>query len=762
MSVSRLLIIAAVATSATLSWGQMPRRAGEPSTGYIYPAGARQGTTVHAVVGGQYLKDVSAVHITGVGVQGKAVDYGRPLSNKQLGDVAMHLRVLMRQRWAEAMGKPGTPMMQKDPGKDEELEPLPDHPWLRGLDKKSLQELDALRMLLFNPKKQPNAQLGEMAFLDLTVGATATPGLRQIRLETPNGLSSPINFVVGTVPEVMEREPNSRDTEMTALALPVVVDGQIMPGDVDVCRFKARRGQKLVITTQARSLVPYLADAVPGWFQAVVTLYDGQGAPVAFGDDYRFDPDPVLFYQVPQDGEYALEIHDSIYRGREDFVYRIAIGEQPFVTGVFPLGGTAGQPLTARLTGWNLPTTAVQLDTAPGGLPVRQASWQWPNGRSNTVAYAVDALPTVTETEPNEAGKPQQVSRPQAIAGRIGKPGDVDAYRFEGQAGEAIVLDVQARRLGSPLDSLLRLTDAAGQTIALNDDHDDGQSPLLTHHADSWLSVKLPKTGTYTVTVSDTQQHGGDEHAYRLCVRPPRPDFALRLTPSSLRLAAGRTTPLVVHALRQDGFAGPIDLAVAGMSTGFVLSGGRIPAGQNLVHLTVTAPAEPPKGPAALQIVGKADVGGTTVTRAAVPTDEMMQAFAYWHLVPAEQFAVLVAQPPRWAPNLQVVGGAPVRLAAGGTAQVEVKAPPVPALLKGLRLELKSAPDGVTLKEQKALPSGVSLVLQGDGAKLKAGPADNVIIEAFIETEVKRGDGKTATVRNSVGVLPAVPVEVVP
>ena len=46
---------------------------------------------------------------------------------------------------------------------------------------------------------------------------------------------------------------------------------------------------------------------------------------------------------MPADGEYIVEIKDAIYRGREDFVYRVAIGEFPFVTGVFPLGGPAGE-----------------------------------------------------------------------------------------------------------------------------------------------------------------------------------------------------------------------------------------------------------------------------------------------------------------------------------------------------------------------------------------------------------------------------------
>ncbi len=79
-----------------------------------------------------------------------------------------------------------------------------------------------------------------------------------------------------------------------------------------------------MIETHARRLIPYLADAVPGWFQATVAVYDANGNELASADDYRFDPDPVLYYEIPRDGEYEMEIHDAIYRGREDFVYRVS------------------------------------------------------------------------------------------------------------------------------------------------------------------------------------------------------------------------------------------------------------------------------------------------------------------------------------------------------------------------------------------------------------------------------------------------------
>jgi hypothetical protein len=318
----------------------------------------------------------------------------------------------------------------------------------------------------------------------------------------------------------------------TDITLPTVVNGQIMPfedpsrtfrreqqftpGDVDRFRFQARKGQQLVGAVSARELVPYLADAVPGWFQATLTLYDTAGNEVAYNDDYRFHPDPVLFYKIPEDGQYVIEIKDALYRGRADFVYRLTIGELPYITSIFPLGGPAGAATTVVLKGWNLPTDRLTMDArkkAPGIYPLslRQGSRV-----SNTVPFAVDTLPECLDREPNNSSSgAQRITLPIIVNGRIDQPGDWDVFCFEGRAGQQIVAEVSARRLDSPLDSVLRLTNAAGKQLAFNDDQEDRASGLHTHHADSLLLATLPADGTFFVYLGDSQRQGGPEYAYR-------------------------------------------------------------------------------------------------------------------------------------------------------------------------------------------------------------------------------------------------------
>ncbi|MCY2926456.1 MAG: peptidase, partial [Planctomycetota bacterium] len=237
-------------------------------------------------------------------------------------------------------------------------------------------------------------------------------------------MSNPLVFIVGSLGEYRETESELiTDRTETGLTLPVVINGQIMPGDIDRFKFSARKGQRLLISAAARELIPYISDAVPGWFQAVITLYDPAGKELAYADHYGFQADPVLLCEIPADGEYVVEIRDSLYRGREDFVYRLTVGELPFITGLFPLGGQAGAKTYVALTGWNLPAAELTEELhAPGVHPL--SIGQGEHG-SNTMPFAVDSLPDCVEKEPNDQpATAQPITLPVIVNGRIDRPGD--------------------------------------------------------------------------------------------------------------------------------------------------------------------------------------------------------------------------------------------------------------------------------------------------------------------------------------------------
>ena len=349
--------------------------------------------TFEAVIGGQFLTGVNAVNVSGGGVEAKIVGLVQPISGKELNELRIKTDELMARkavvrndfRALEAFRsfKNAKTVKTDDAAQDKELEELKKKyagaTWTAEDDAKIAE----IRKKMNSAVRRPaNPAIGELAIVQVTVAPDAEPGQRELRIGTQSALSNPLMFCVGQLPEfsaaasknISEQKsaiaktavaPKSRNREAEMkVTLPAVVNGQILPGKVDRYRFAAGRGQKLVIAAQARELIPYIADAVPGWFQATLAIYDAQGKELAYDDDFQFNPDPVLYCEIPADGEYVVEIKDAIYRGREDFVYRITVGELPFVTGVFPLGGPAGATTAVELTGWNLPRTRLTVDNA--------------------------------------------------------------------------------------------------------------------------------------------------------------------------------------------------------------------------------------------------------------------------------------------------------------------------------------------------------------------------------------------------------------
>jgi hypothetical protein len=668
-----------------------------PYIGFVYPAGGQQGTTFQIRLGGQGLDDANAVLVTGSGVTANVVECYRRLNNQEVqllneqlkelkqatSAVASAMSPMMASESAMMMSATATEKSSAGSGKNEAAEKL-----IARIEKRT-------REFVQTPA---SSAIATLTMVEVKIAPDAEPGEREIRLATLRGVSNPLAFHVGQVPEfsrtpmltatlqVLGKEAQSLRKRPAGevedrITVPCTVNGQIASGEVNRYRFEARKGQRLVISTLGRQLIPYIADAVPGWFQPVLALYDANRKEVAYDDDYLFKPDPTIFYEVPKDGEYVFEIHDSIYRGREDFVYRITIGEMPFVTSIFPLGGRAGTPLTPKLKGWNIEQAELTLPPKDTPAGTRLIAANRKGFVSNHVPLALDTLPECFEKEPNnDPAHAQKVTLPIIINGRIDKPDDWDVFKFTGKSNDTVVAEVAARRLDSPLDSVIKLTDAKGTVLAFNDDHEDLGSGLNTHQADSYFMAKLPADGTYFVHIGDTARKGGEEYGYRLRLSAPQPDFELRVVPSSVSLRTNSTAPVSVYAARKDGFAGPIKLALKDPPSGFSASPVTLLGTQNVARLTFKGPLASTKEPVSLSIVGSAKIGEKEIVHEAVPAEDRMQAYLWRHLVPASDLKVLVFDPGYQPPPKHVVPVLPPSAVATNTAVAGKAAVPTNAV----------------------------------------------------------------------------------
>jgi hypothetical protein len=378
---------------------------------------------------------------------------------------------------------------------------------------------------------------------------------------------------------------------------------------------------------------------------------------------------------------------------------------------------------------------------------------------SNRVPFAVNTLPECLEQEPNNTlATAQRITLPVIVNGRVGEAGDWDVFRFEGQARQTIIAEVRARRLDSPLDSVLKLTDASGKVLAYNDDQEDKGQGLQTHHADSLLRTTLPADGTYYLHLGDAQRHGSSAHAYRLRVSTPRPDFELRVTPCSINARPGSTVAITVHALRKDGFSQDINLFLKYSPLDFNLTGARVPANQDEVRLTLEVPRTAREKPVHLAVEGRAVIQGRRVDRLAIPAEDMMQAFAYHHLVPADDMLVTVSGRARARFPARLLGRGPVKIRAGGMALITFAIPRGESASK-IELVLSDPPEGITLKKSVVTNDGAVLQIHADATKVKPGLKANLIIEAYPESAKTRG-GAGKMSRFGLGTLPAVPFEI--
>ncbi|MBM4155116.1 MAG: hypothetical protein FJ221_08805 [Lentisphaerae bacterium] len=717
---------------------------GDPHVGYIYPAGGRQGATFQATIGGRYL-NATSVHFSGKGVRATIVRQDRQVTPQEQQTLVQMITAIQEKR------RGGQAITREEMQQAEEVR----------------HKLDQFGRRLTNPA------LGEFITIEVSIAPDAAMGIRELRLGTVGGHSNPLVFHVGGLPEVSKPDWKNIPKEKASMearidpkppekriALPVVLNGQIPPGGHDRYRFAARKDQQLVVAVRARELIPFISDAVPGWFKASVWITDAAGEELCSSDDRQFLSDPALAFQAPADGEYVLHIKDALYRGREDFVYRITIGELPLVDAVFPLGGRTGTTLLLDVTGQNLPFKRLTLDLkdrAAGVCPLALS------GIVNRVSVAADPLPEGGEKEPNnDIASAQAVKLPLVINGRIDRPGDVDTYRFEGKAGDRIVADVIARRLDSPLDSFLLITDATGKQVAFNDDREDRSAGLGTHHADSYLAFTLPSAGPWFIHLGDMQQDGGPAHGYRVRLGAPRPDFELRATPSALNVRGGASVPVTVHALRKDGFAGAIELRLNGAPEGITLSGARIAANQDSVRFTLNAVPSARLDPFNIRIEGRAIVDGREVVRPALPADDVMQAFAYRHLVPAQEQKLSIVGRYRPGVGAKILSSTPLRIPAGGTVPIRVFMPAGP-IINRIDFELSQPPMGVTIKATDAGDGqGTEIVLQSDRAQSNVGTRGNLIITASVPAPVETGRNPGGVARRiPLGALPAIPFEIV-
>jgi WD40 repeat protein len=137
---------------------------------------------------------------------------------------------------------------------------------------------------------------------------------------------------------------------------------------------------------------------------------------------------------------------------------------------------------------------------------------------------------------------------------------------------------------------------------------------------DSRIAFTAPSDGDYLVRVSDVRGLGGDDYKYQLIVRPPRPDFTVRMAEKDRNVNPGSGKEFAAVVTRKDEFDGEINIEFKGLPPGFHVSSPlTIQAGQTTAYgvlsADVDAPAPTPENSKKTQVIASAMVNGKLVKR---------------------------------------------------------------------------------------------------------------------------------------------------
>jgi hypothetical protein len=427
-------------------------------------------------------------------------------------------------------------------------------------------------------------------------------GEQALRLRCASGLSDLRTFWVGPFPSVKDAAPNGDFAQPQAIPLNVTVEGVVENEAVHYYRVEARKGQLLCVEVEGMRLGRT-------FFDPFVAIMDSKRFVLASSDDTALLlQDPACSILAPEDGRYIIQLRESSYGGNGDCHYRLHVGSFPRPTGVFPAGGKAGETLVLKFLGAGAGDLSAQVklpDHPADQFPVfAQAGGQTapsPNW------LRVSPFPNVLETEPNddrEHATPAATNFPVALNGIIAAAGDVDWYSFSAAKGQVLEMNVYARRLRSPLDSVLSVHDANGAALASNDD---------SAGADSYLRFTAPADGKFFLRVSDHLKKGGPDFFYRVELTPVAPSLWLKIPDVSRNNAQERKSIVVPRANRfatliqaeRQNFSGDLLLQFPDLPAGLSYQCDPLPANQTLLPVVFTAAADAPVCGKLCELVGK-------------------------------------------------------------------------------------------------------------------------------------------------------------
>jgi hypothetical protein len=509
------------------------------------------------------------------------------------------------------------------------------------------------------PKPAMAAPKAAVTKFKVTIPADAPLGHHDVRFVNKYGGSNPRAFVVGDLNEVLEKEPNNDVPQAQRIDLNTTVNGTIASNvDVDYYVFAGKRGQRVLMSC--------LTSTIDSRSHPGLDVYDAKGRQLASNRFYQHN-DALADVTLPEDGDYYVRVYEFTYtQGNAEYFYRLSVSTAPWIDAVFPPMVEPGKTAQLTVYGRNLPggkpdpeavvdgrvldklTVSITAPADPaaaqrlhfsGHLEPHSAAldgfeYRIKNevGTSNPFLLTFAKAPVVLDQGDNDLPeKAQEIAVPCEIAGRIEKRHDRDWYAFTAKKGDVLHVEAFSDRLGSPTDVYFRIHNPATKQDVFSSPEDNNEilSPKFFSRSEDPPPYRfvVPADGKYQLFVSSRSAHSlaGPRHFYRVRITPEQPDFRLIVMaagstfPDAPNLRQGGNQFLTVFAWREDGFNGPVELAVEGLPKGVTCPPQTLGSGLRHTLLGLHADADAPSWTGTIKVTGTASIKGVKVTREARP-----------------------------------------------------------------------------------------------------------------------------------------------
>lgn len=372
----------------------------------------------------------------------------------------------------------------------------------------------------------------------------AVPGSKEIRLNGGDGKS-----LVVPVEVTLSAPMEEAKAKQSALVSSTTVTGELgRAGEVDRFPIRIPGGEQWGVLVRP---IP------PAKWQTYLEVLNDRGDLVLAGADQLILP------SSPHGFQGTVLIRDREFSGGKDRAYKVHLGVFPVLADLIPRAVPPSRSVKITPVGIHLPGKQIEFPAtnAPSGTQVPlPLPWSMIPGAPKVLVSHADFVlaPAVVR------------SLPALIQSDLGsKTTGEDVWEFEARKGQKIWIETLGQRIGSPVDTALRVTDREGkdlprkrlapssQTVVVFRDHDSTNPGI---RIENWKDLR----------VNDYLYAGGDLMRVRTIPRNPDDDCQFHAR-AGRRMGWEGTTP-VQHPI------GQTLVKVAVLEPGTPIPDGPIPA----------------------------------------------------------------------------------------------------------------------------------------------------------------------------------------